>query len=370
MIRLAAPTLRFNEIKSDLRRIITSGQLTKGVMIESFEKTICKFIHTKYAIAVNSGTSALHIALLALGVGKGDEVLVPAFTFPATANVVENCGAKSVLVDIDLNSFNISIVDMKQKISHKTKAIIIVHQFGTPVDMEPIIKIAKDKNIKLIEDAACALGAKYKNKMCGSLSDVGCFSFHPRKIVTTGEGGVITTNSPKIAKVCRQLRNHGIRMSGNRVLFESVGYNYRLTEISACMGISQMKKIKEIIKKRRQIAKKLNTFFEGNDFFSLPTFFKDRLQVFQSYIILLKSRINRDQLMGELYKDKIETTIGNYALHVQPYFKKKYHYHSTDLPHAYLAYKNSLALPLHAGLTVAQVNRLEKNVIAACRRLV
>ena len=369
MIRLTVPNLNFNDVRQNLDKVITSGWLTRGAMTEQFENSVSQYVNTRYAIAVNSGTSALHLALLSVGVGSNDEVLVPAYTFPATANVVENCGAHTVLVDIDLDSFNISVQDLKRKITSRTKAIIVVHQFGTPANMSSIIKIARARKIKIIEDAACAIGAEYNNKMCGSMSDVACFSFHPRKIITTGEGGMITTNNLKIARFCQQMRNHGSKLKGSLPSFERAGFNFIISEVAAAIGISQMKRIMFFIKERRRIARQLNRLLGKNDLFSRPYFFEDRKQVFQSYVILLNKKINRELFIGGLKKFDIESTIGNYAIHIQPYFRRKYDYKVSDLPSAYEAYKRSVSLPFYTGLTSLQIQKLVKSVLSVGDKL-
>lgn len=389
MIRLTIPDLQFNEIEEELKKVVESGWLTRGPLTEKFEEIVAGYVGTKYAIAVSSGTAALHLALLALGIGTGDEVIVPDFTFPATANTVELCGAKAVLVDIDLNSFNINIDDLKRKITSRTKAVMPVHQFGTPANMQVILEIAGKKKLKVIEDAACALGAEYKNKMCGSLSDAACFSFHPRKIITTAEGGMITTDNSKIADFCRRMRNHGMKSINpvrnsrrkqsilpegkivsngvnKKVLFYDAGYNYRLSEIAAVMGISQMEKINKIIESRFKLALEFNKAFGNNAFFATPAVFKDMKQIFQSYVILLKKSVNRDKFTTLLREEGIETTIGNHALHMQPYFRRKYGYKPNACPNSYEAYARSVTLPLYPGMTTKETRLLKEVVLHVC----
>lgn len=370
MIRLTIPDLQFNEIEDELKKVVASGWLTRGPLTEKFEEVVSEYVGTKYAIAVSSGTAALHLALLAFGIGTGDEVIVPDFTFPATANTVELCGAKAVLADIDLDSFNINIDDLRRKITSKTKAIMPVHQFGTPANMDEILDIAKKKKLKVIEDAACALGAEYKNKKCGSLADAACFSFHPRKIITTAEGGMITTDNSKIADFCRRMRNHGMRTINKKVLFCDAGYNYRLSEVAAVIGISQMKKLDKIIESRFKIALKFNEAFGNNNFFASPTVFKNMKQIFQSYVVLLKKGSDRNKFMSLLKEEGIETTVGNHALHMQPYFRRKYGCKPKSCPNSYEAYARSVTLPLYPSMTTKETRLLKNAVLSACRKMI
>jgi dTDP-4-amino-4,6-dideoxygalactose transaminase len=198
MIRITKPDLNYEDLP-ELKKIINSGWLTKGPFLEKFEKVVSKYTGCKHAIGTSSGTTALHLSLVALRIEASDEVIIPDFTFPATANVVEMQGAIPVLIDIDLDTFNIDIQQIRQKISEKTKAIMPVHQFGLAANMDEIREIAEEKDILILEDAACALGSEYKGKICGGFGDAACFSFHPRKIITTGEGGMIGTNNDEIA---------------------------------------------------------------------------------------------------------------------------------------------------------------------------
>lgn len=369
MIRLTIPDLRFSEVEQDLKKVIDSGWLTRGPLTEKFEEIVGGYVGVKYAIAVSSGTAALHLVLLSMGIGQGDEVIVPDFTFAATANTVELCGAKAVLADIDLDTFNINIEDLKRKVTSRTKAIMPVHQFGTPCNMGAILDIAKKKKIRVIEDAACALGAEYENKMCGNLADAACFSFHPRKIITTGEGGIITTGNSKIADFCRRMRNHGMKNVNGKVLFYDAGYNYRLSEPACAIGISQMRKINQIITNRFKLAEKFNRIFRDNLIFQTPAVFNDMKQIFQSYVVLLKKGINRDKFMSSLKNNGIETTVGNHALHLQPYYRKKYGYKALDLRNSYEASLRTVTLPLYPCMTEKEVDILRNGVWCVCGEL-
>src|SRR3989338_4039590 len=236
--------------------VIRSGWVMQGPRVSEFEEEFAKYVGSKYAVAVSSGTAALHLSLLAIGVKAGDEVIIPSFSFIATANSVVHCGASPVFIDIDQRTYNIDpkrveeyLANAVKKNSKKIKAIMPVHQLGMPADMDYIMTIAKKYNLYVVEDAACALGSEYKGRKAGNIGDVGCFSFHPRKIITTGEGGMITTNDKKVAEKVRLLRNHGMTISPHernkkvtikKEEYPLVGYNYRMTDLQGAIGLVQI----------------------------------------------------------------------------------------------------------------------------------
>lgn len=349
MIRLAYPDLKFREVESQLRQVIDSGWLTKGPRTKEFEETLCRYLKVKYAVAVSSGTAALHLSLLSLGIGPGDEVIVPDFTFPATGNVVELCGAKAIFADIEPDNFNIDLDEIRKRITSSTRAIIPVHQFGVPSRMDEILKIAKDYNLYVIEDAACALGARYKKRMCGSIGDLGCFSFHPRKIISTGEGGAVVTNSLSLARRLRLLREHGMRQNGVKRSFIATGFNYRISEIASVLGLTQLKKIEKIIKKRNILAKDFCRILSKlKSVKVVPAYVdKESLCTYQAFIVKINKRVNVFKLIQFLRDKGIESTIGNIALHTQPYYQKKYGFKKGELKNSFLAARSSIALPFH-----------------------
>jgi len=331
-------------------KIISSGWLTKGPYLEKFEKQFSNYLGVPYCIAVSSGTAALHIALLSIGIKKGDEVILPDFTFPACANVVEHVRAKPVLIDIDIKTFNIEPDSIENKITKKTKAIMPVHQFGLSADMDKIKKIAKKHNLFIIEDAACALGSEYKGKKCGTLGDISCFSFHPRKIITTGEGGMICTNNSKIAKKAKTLRDHGIFHKVGKKVFVMPGYNYRMAEIPALLGLNQMRKIKNIIGKRTTLVQQYKQKLLNIPELILPSSPSYATPNYQSFVILLKKSINRDKIIKKLQDKGIETAPGAVSIHIQPYYRKKYHYQCGEIKNSFKAHKKNLAIPIHPEL--------------------
>lgn len=362
-IPLVKPEFDSRKIAQDLKAIATSGILTRGKYLVRFEGQLVNYLKVKYVFATSSCTTALHLALLAANIDPGDEVLTSDFSFPATGNVVVQVGAKPVFVDIDLETLCINIEDLKKKITSKSKAIMVVHAFGYPANMTKIRQIARKNKLILIEDAACALGSKHKNKLLGTWGDIGCFSFHPRKNITTGEGGAIVTNNPKIAKQIDILRNHGGVKKGHQWEFVKPGYNYRLSELQAALGTQQMPRIDQITRFRQEIAKKYLRQLKDVSGLILPQEPKDGFFNWQSFVVLLPQNINRDQVIEKLHRKKIESVLGTYAMHSQRSFRG-YGYEAGDLPNSYFAYRQSLTLPLFAKMTDKEleyvVNTLKK----------
>lgn len=351
MIPIIKPQINREKLFSYFNEVLDSGMLTGGRFIERFEKKLADFLKVKYAYAVTSGTTALHLALIATGIKIGDEVLVADFSFPATANVVVQVGAKPVFVDIDLKTLDMSVEDLKNKITPKSRAIMVVHAFGYPAKMAEISQIAKENNLVLIEDAACALGSKHLDKFCGNWSDAGCFSFHPRKVITTGEGGAVVTNSDEIAAKIALFRNHGMQKdSDGSVEFTEAGYNYRMSEFQAALGVEQMESFEKIETKRKKLADNYLLLLKGAKGITLIEKPSDGINNYQSFVLLLDSKIDRTLLMAKLLEKGIQTTIGTYAQHTQPVYAK-FGYKTGDLKNSYIAYSTSLSLPLYASLT-------------------
>jgi perosamine synthetase len=347
------------EINRRTKRILKSGWLTSGPTVKEFENFFTNFIGTKYAIAVNSCTAALHIGLLTLKIKSGDEVIVPANTFVATANAVLYVGAKPVFADSDPNTFNISPTEVQNKISTKTRAIIVVHLAGNPCDMAEIMKIADDKNIPVIEDCAHALGSKYRGKSCGGIGKIGCFSFYPTKIITTSEGGVITTNSDVIAEKARQIRNHGRASFGPSEITE-LGFNYRLSEIHAALGLSQIKHIHSFIRQRNKIAEAYNRELRKIKWLQPQRVNEGNFCSYYAYILKVKkgAPITRDGLRNILEKRGIMTSVLYHPVHLQPFYVKLFNQSKAQLPVAEDLGANSLALPIYNGMKIKDANRV------------
>ncbi len=341
---------------------IMSGWLTAGPKVREFEEIFAKRHGVKHAMAVTSATTALHLALVALGVKEGDEVIVPAFTWISTANVVLYCGAKVVFVDVDRQSFNLDVEDLKNKITSKTKAIIPVHLFGLCADIDAIKQIAGD--IPLVEDGACAAGAGYKGKPAGSLGTIGCFSFHPRKSVTTGEGGMITTNDERLAEIISSLRNHGASISEEQrhhgakpyILpdFNILGYNYRMTDLQAAVGIVQLKKLDLFIDERSEWAKFYDEKLKDVAWINTPRFSADYKHGWQSYVVYIdesKSPLTRNEIMEKLQQMGVSTRPGTHAPHMLGYYATKYNIKPEDFPGSKDCSDFSMSIPLFNKMT-------------------
>ncbi|TSA25911.1 aminotransferase class I/II-fold pyridoxal phosphate-dependent enzyme [bacterium] len=362
MIKLARPYIPEKAIEK-AAEVLRSGNLVQGKYVKEFENSICNYLKIKNAVVVSSGTAALHLSLLALGIKRGDEVIVPAFTFPATANVVELVGAKPVFVDINLSDFCIDTAKIEEKITSKTKAIIPVHEFGQSAKLDDIMNIAQKYNLKIIEDAACALGAEFEHQKVGTFGELGCFSFHPRKAITTGEGGVIVTNNDKLAEKLKILRNHGISYKDGKVDFVEAGLNYRMTDFQAVLGIEQLLEIDNIIEQRIKIANLYNEKLSSIDKIKIPHNFKNRKAVYQTYHILVNDVINRDNLIMKLKENGIETNLGAQALPCLTYYKNKYNLKERDFPNAVKAYKQGLTLPMGDHINNENINVITEKLI-------
>ena len=346
MIKLTKPYIPDVAIQK-AAEVMMSGQLVQGQYVNKLEEELSKYLGVKHTIVVSNGTAALHLSLMALGIKAGDEVIVPAFTYPATANVVEVIGAKTVPVDIRLDDYCIDASLIESAITPKTKAIIPVHEFGQSAQIDDIIKIARKHNLVVIEDAACALGCEFKEKKIGSFGELGCFSFHPRKAITTGEGGAVTTNDDVLASKLRSLRNHGISLTENGAYdFVYAGLNYRLTDFQAAIGLFQLHMFEEILEKRMHIADFYNKQLHEVNWLHVPARLTGRRMVFQTYHLLLDQKINRAALMQYLKDHKIETNFGAYALSSLTYYHSKYGFRDADFPNSVNAYNYGLALPV------------------------
>ena len=340
-----------------LKRPLRSGWLTQGSEVESFENEFASSQKVSHAIAVSSATTGLHLALLAIGVKPGDEVLVPSFTWISTANAVLYCGAIPVLVDCDPTTFNLLLEDMLNKVTDKTSAIVVVHLFGLCVDVEAL-KRALPRPIPIVEDAACAVGAVMKDRSAGSMGDIGVFSFHPRKTLTTGEGGMITTNSDKYSDAVRVLRNHGASplesssSDNSHVVqmpkFDHLGFNYRLTDIQAAIGRVQLEKLPMFLAERHELATIYSRRLSNFTNIVVPKIEGDFTHSLQSYVILVNGEsTNRDSLSNFLGVNGISTRPGTHAVHTLGYYQSNFGYSDQDLPGALKCATKSLAIPLH-----------------------
>lgn len=337
---------------------IESGWITQGPKVKEFETLFAERHKVKHAFAVSNCTTALHLGLMACGVQPGDEVLVPAFTWVSTANAVRYCHATPVFVDIDINTFNINIDQIAAKISAKTKAIIPVHLFGLCAD----INLIKEKfpQLKIVEDGACAAGSALHGVPAGSLGDVGCFSFHPRKSVTTGEGGMCTTNNDEMAVIIDRLRNHGASISEEQrhhgpkpyilSAFELVGYNYRMTDIQGAIGVVQLKKLDHFIDERQKWADYYEAHLKDILWLRLPKVPEGYKHGWQSYVTFVDESIapmKRNDIMEYLQQNGISTRPGTHAIHMLDVYAKMYNIQPQDFPGAFAADQYSMSIPMH-----------------------
>lgn len=390
-VPIARTCLTEAEINSVLEPL-RSGWLVQGPKVREFEEKWSVFTGAKHSIAVTSCTSALHLSLAALGIRPGDEVIVPAFTWIATANVVEHLGGKVVFCDIDINTFNLDIKELEKKISDRTRAIIPVHLFGLAADISKICAIAKSHNIWVIEDAACGFGSRYAGQHVGTFGDTGCFSFHPRKAITTGEGGMITTNSDELAEKLRRLRDHGAAMSdlqrhmGARPYLladhPDAGYNQRMTDLQAALGAAQMSRASGIVAERQRLAARYDNWFDKLDWLQTPIKLLDHDHGCQSYACLfepdrVKSALKdknfseiklinqaRNAWMDQLQKNGISTRPATHAVHMLSFYREKYSLSPEDFPNAFAANDCSISFPLFHGLSDIEQEFVYEQVLA------
>ena len=344
LIRLAWPDVGAEEAAA-VAEVLETGQLTMGPKVEEFEAELARACEVEHAVAVSSGTAALHLALLALGTGPGDEVLVPAYTFPATANVVALTGARPVLVDVDPRTMNLDLEQVRDAVTRRTAAVLAVHLFGRPLDWESLADAVPDE-VLLVEDAAGALGARRRGRPCGSLGVMGCLSFHPRKVVTTGEGGAVVTSSP-IADEVRRLRHHGIPARGEFDV-PTPGLNYRLSDLLCAVGIPQARRLAELLETRRRLAAGYEERLAG--VVETPSAEPGDEHGWQAYVVQLD---RRDEALSALRAEGIEAQIGTHALHRLSAFRNQ-----GAFPGATAAYERALALPFHSRLSAADQDRV------------
>jgi len=357
VIRIVVPDITESEIAA-ASKVLRSGFLVQGQQVQLFEQLFADFVGVRHAIAVSSGTAALHLALLGLNIGPGDEVVVPDFTFPASGNVVEVTGAHAILADIDRRTYNVDVEPLERCVGAHTRAIMPVHLFGLSADMDPVLDIARRHGLKVIEDAACALGATYRGRKCGALGDVGCFSFHPRKVITTGEGGMLTTNDDAMANRLRSLRNHGAVSADNRFSYVAPGLNYRLTDFQAALGIGQMQRLPAILARRRELAQIYHTQLGDRKDVLGPIELPEYGHAWQAYVVELNVNHDREAVRSALLERGVEATIGTYALSSQPAFAER-----GIFPNSLRAYAQTLSLPLHCRMTNDEAMKVSQTLL-------
>jgi perosamine synthetase len=344
-IRLARPDVGAEEARA-VEEVLESGFLTMGPKVREFEEELERVCQVPHAVAVSSGTAALHVAVAALGIGPGDEVIVPAYTFPATANVVALVGARPRLVDVDPDTMNLDLEQASAAVGPRTKAVLAVHLFGRPLDWDALRDAIPD-DVVLLEDAAGALGARSKGRACGSLGVMGCLSFHPRKIVTTGEGGAVTTSRDDLADACRRMRHHGIEPRGDFEI-RAPGPNYRLADILCAVGTPQVRRLDELLAARARVAAGYAERLAG--LVQTPSADGGDEHGWQAYVVQLEAR---DDALRELREQRIEAQIGTYAVHRLAAYADQ-----GEFAGAESVFRRALALPFHTRLTEAELDRV------------
>lgn len=383
-VPIARTSLTEEEIASVLAPL-RSGWLVQGPQVRAFEDAWSAFVGAKHSVAVTSCTTALHLSLAALGFGPGDEAIVPAFTWISTANVVEHLGGKVVFCDIDLDTFNINVEQAARLVTPRTKAILPVHLFGLAANMAPLLALAKQHGLWVVEDAACGFGSLLGGQHVGTFGDAGCFSFHPRKAITTGEGGMITTQSDQLADKLRRLRDHGAAMSdlqrhhGARPYLladhPDAGYNQRMTDLQAALGVAQMKRADAILDERRALAARYDAAFAGLPWLRTPAKPAGTTHGYQSYPCLFQPepvtaanvlQINaaRNAWMDALLKAGISTRPATHAVHMLAFYSQKYGLSREDFPNAWAANDCSISLPLFHGMSVAEQDHVIAQVLS------
>ena len=372
MIRLTIPSIGEEDLEA-VREAVSSGYLVQGQRVAAFEQTVANYVGTEHAIAVSNCTAALHLALLTLDVRPADLVVVTTYSWIATANVIELCGAQPVFVDIQPDTFNmdperlaetLKRLKSNEETNSRVKAILPVHTFGQMANMPAIMELANQYNLPVIEDAACALGAKWQGKRSGTWGAMGCFSFHPRKAITTGEGGIITTNDAAFAHCLRALRNHGQNPEVSAPDFIMPGFNYRMTEFQAALGRKQMEKLDRIIAKRRQLASHYDELLSGTNVLA-PAIPSESWTVYQSYVVLLPEQFTnkRQEIITTLRKRDVEVNIGTIHMPLTSYFREKYALQQGDFPVTDSIAKRALSLPLYENLSTANQEVVVKNLL-------
>lgn len=363
MIPVNEPLISKNALKYVSDCVKTGWISSSGKYIKQFEDNFAKFIGVKHAITTTSGTTALHLALASLNIKKGDEVILPTQTMMASAVAVVYTGATPIFVDVERDTWNMDVEKIEKLITKKTKAIMPVHIYGLPVDMDPIMSLAKKYNLYVVEDAAEGLGAKYKNKMTGSMGDVGCFSFYANKVITTGEGGMITTNNDKLANIARELKNLA-HSPKQRFLHNKIGYNYRMTNMQAALGVAQLEEVKDYLKKKKWMASEYNKKLSKIKGLSLPVKLKGSTNVYWMYALLVEDHfeIDRNEFMKKLLEKGVDTRTFFISMHTQPAITKLGFAKRARCPVSEEIEQKGLYLPSGLAITKKQIDTVCKAI--------
>lgn len=365
-VRLAEISLG-DEAYEELRAVLESGWLTQGPRVAAFEEEVAAMCGAVHAVATSSGTTALHLALAAMGIGAGDEVAVADFTFPATGNVVLQQGARLKLIDVEPATFNVSAETVAAAVGPDTRLVIPVDAFGLPADYPAIEAELAGRGIHVLADAACSLGGGIGERRAGTFGTASCFSFHPRKVLTTGEGGMVVTSDDALAARLRRLRNHGSERASGRLRFVEAGFNYRMSDVHAALGLAQVPRHAEVVARRTQLAAALSALLAGTQGVTAPSPPPGFHSSWQAYVIRLDGALDRDAVVDRLREVGVEATIGTYAMHAEPAFGRECGTRPGDLPGSWEVARRSLALPLHQALDSADLERIAEALDSAVR---
>jgi dTDP-4-amino-4,6-dideoxygalactose transaminase len=365
MIPMSCPDVEESDVEA-VCEVLRSGRLALGPKAVEFERLMAEYLGVENAVAVNSGTAALHLIALGLGLGPGDEVLVPSFTFAASVNALLFAGATPVFVDIEPGTYNLDPVDLKRKVSSRTKAVMTVDIFGHPVEWDEILRIAEQHDLRVIDDACEALGAEYRGVKIGRFGDAAAFAFYPNKQLTTGEGGMIVTNSDAIAELARSLRNQGRGEMGAWLEHERLGYNYRMDEMSAALGASQMKRLEGFLAKRERVAQMYSDRLRRLDWVRTPVVKPHVRMSWWVYAVTLAEGLERDLVMRSLEAQGVPCRGYFSPVHLQPYIRSRFGFRGGELPVTEDMARRAIALPFHNNLTDSEVEQ----VVAALEKAV
>jgi len=370
MIPINQPIIGEEEIEL-VKKVLKSGLLTEksgcGYYVSQFEDAFAKYVGSKYAVAMSSGTAALHASLMAVGLRAGDEVVMPSFTFVAAAEAAIFAGGIPIFADIDPDTYCVNPESVEDQISSKTKAIIPVHLYGLSADMNPILKLAREHDFVVIEDAAQALGAEYKGKRAGSIGDIACFSFYATKNITTGEGGMVTTNNAEYAEILQEIRNHGEQKEYSSV---RLGHNYRMPEVAAAIGLSQLSNLPRFLEARRKNAEILGERLSGLEKLGLPVEPYDRKHSWYVYTVRLKkSNVGkRNKLVAKLRSKRIGVAVYYpVPIHMMPYYKERYAYSKKVLKETMTATRQVFSLPVHPKITEGDLDFIATTLAEALK---
>jgi len=356
-IAMSRPEVDWSDIE-EIVSCLRSGRLALGPKAEEFEKEMANYAGVDYGVAISSGTAGLHILVRALDIKESDEILVPSFTFSSTVNVVLYERARPVFVDINSDTYTIDPGDIERKITKRTKAVLVVDVFGHPAEWDEILEIAENHNLKVIDDSCEALGAEYKGKKVGQFGDCACFAFYPNKQITTGEGGMIVTNNEEIASLARSLRNQGRDEMGSWLEHKRLGYNYRMDEMSAALGVSQLKKIETFLAKREKVAEAYTERLSKLEFLRTQVIRPYVRMSWFIYVITLENGLDRDSVMKKMAEKGIPTRGYFSPMHLQPYIKDMFGFKGGELPVTEDISKRTLALPFHNNLSEDEIDQV------------